>query len=391
MKVFFIGLSTCKENCIESVRRIESQVNGLSQLGNETHFAYCMDGQLFVHIIGSEKQYPLPEDTTKQSKFLCNTLCNVIESNQYDYIYIRNHFIDRLCIELASCAKEKCFGAKVIFETVCSPDRNTYKSQLQEYKAAGNKEAYKELRRLVLHHQILQHRFSKLADCVVVFGEPAEQVWGIPAISVNTGIDVAGIRKRENLEIHGDPISILGVAEDYANCGFERVIHGLSAYQSEFNRDAVSFDIVGDKTKLKSVIDLAEQTGLDCVHFLGKKTTDEMTDLYDTHSVALSCLGLYHKQEVYLSPVITKEFCAAGIPFVYAYEDLSLNETVPFALKIANNDSPVNISLIAEFVWRCRLDKRLTQTERKFAEKYYDWRVIMKRVIEFTATGRREV
>lgn len=97
------------------------------------------------------------------------------------------------------------------------------------------------------------------------------------------------------------------------------------------------------------------------------------------------------QRTVYASPRVAKLFCAAGIPFLYAYEDLSLDTRTPFALKLANLDAPVRMELVGEFVWRCRLNPHLARAERKFAESNYDWRVMMKRILEFTATGRRGV
>ncbi len=107
--------------------------------------------------------------------------------------------------------------------------------------------------------------------------------------------------------------------------------------------------------------------------------------------MAVSSLGLYRADRIYYSPFLTKLFCAAGIPFLYAYEDIGLSSKVPFALKMPNLDAPVNMELVGEFVWRCRFNAGLAQQERRFAEKHFDWRIIMKQILLFTATGKLEV
>ncbi len=392
MKFLYAGLESFIESPADLFERVTSQVTGVSQLGNEAHSVCVADGELLFSSGGQTVHYPLPESPEKRWMALEKTVCDIIEKNQYDFVYIRGFLIDKLSLAVAICAKEKCFGAKVIFEASCYPDRPVCKQMLQSFQEKGEKGTCSELRRRMLHHRLLRSKFTKVTDTVVVFGSPEIQVWGIPAISVENGITVGYIRHRSNSEINGDPVSVLGVVDDAILCGYDRIIYGLKVYQSNLHRDQITFDIVGDEESVKKLRELTEQNGLThCVRFLGSKTPEEMWQLYSTHSVAVSSLGLYRAGRTYFSSRTAKEFCAAGIPFVYAYEDLSLDDNTPFALKLANNDSPINISLIGEFVWRCRLDQRLAQTEQKFAEKHYDWRVIMKRIIEFTATGRREV
>lgn len=392
MKFLYAGLESFAESPADLFQRITSQVTGVSQLGNEAHSVCAVGEELFFSSVEQSVHFPLPEQPEKRKKAICTTVCDLIEKNQYDYVYLRGFLIDKFILEIAACAKVKCFGAKVVFEAARYPDRPICRQMLQSFRESGDKVSYSELCRRMLLHRLLLSKFTRVADTVVVFGTPAEQVWGIPAITVEDGITVGEIRRRSNAEIHGDPITVLGVVDDAKLCGYDRIIRGLSAYQTTLHREEITFDVVGDN---ELVCGLKEMTALNklqhCVHFLGAKTPEEMWDLYNTHSVAVSTLGLYRDGGTYFSSRIAKEYCAAGIPFVYAYEDLSLDDNIPFALKLANNDSPINIGLIGEFVWRCRLDKRLAQTEQKFAEKHYDWRVIMKRILEFTATGRREV
>ena len=129
----------------------------------------------------------------------------------------------------------------------------------------------------------------------------------------------------------------------------------------------------------------------DRVNFIGEKNSGEINELCNTHTLAVASLGLYKADRIYRSPYLARFYCAAGIPFIYAYEDLSLNGQVPFAMKMPNFDAPVNMELVSEFVWRCRYHTGLIQQERHFAEENYDWRIIMEKILLFTATGRLEV
>ena len=81
-----------------------------------------------------------------------------------------------------------------------------------------------------------------------------------------------------------------------------------------------------------------------------------------------------------MSPIKSREYCAAGIPFLYAYED-TLPPDAPFAMKIANDPSPVDIPSVVHFVQECRGRPETARQERRFAKDHFDWKIIMERVL----------
>lgn len=384
--------------CVEPVAssllldRIRSQVFGVRQLGNIAESACIIDDELLYCTAAGETHFPLTVSGFHPVTQACRLICTMMEKNQYDYVYLCGMLISKPLFKLACCAKNAKFGVKVIFEETKFPLKPAYYELLQSYKNSRDTAAYRKLRLALLGHSLLKPKLKEAVDTIVVFGGPTMRLWGIPALTVDSGINISSIQCRTKVEQYSDPISILGVVEDARICGYDRMIYGFKTYRKNLQRDKIVFDIVGDEAEVRELRRLTEENQLsDCVRFLGKKTAEEMNGLYQSHSLAVSCLGLYRMDESYYTSVTTRQFCAAGIPFVYAYEELSLDNSTPFALKLANNDSPINIALIGEFVWRCRLNPRLAQEERKFAERHYDWRIIMKRILEFTATGRREV
>lgn len=376
----------------ELCAKVCSQILGVRQLGNVAESA-CIFGDELLYCTNDEtNHFPLPISSHLRDETVCTLICDYIKENRYDYVYLSGFLIKQTMRKIASYAKTENFGTKVIFEVMSYPVKDACSSLLQTYKQSGNQLAYRKLRSQLIQHAFMKRQFYKVVDSVIVFGFPVERVWNIPAFTVDSGIAVGEIKRRTTMEMRSDPISILGVVEDAETCGYDRMIHGMKIYMKNVCRDKITFDIVGDEADM---LDLKQMVGdnnlADCVHFLGKKSIEELGELFNSHTVAVSCLGLYRTGGSYYSSRSTKQYCAAGIPFMYAYEELNLDNDTPFALKLTNNDSPINIPLIGEFVWRCRLNPRLAQIERKFAEQHYDWRVIMKRILEFTATGRREV
>lgn len=372
--------------------KVGSQILGVRQLGNVAESACIHGDELLYCTCNGIAHFPLPVLFRLREDAVCVIICDYIKKNKYDYVYLSGFLLNRISQKIAICAKSENFGAKVIFEANKFPASFSCRELIRTYKGNGDYRAYRKLRSDIIRHVLLKHQFSKIIDSIVVFGVPVKRVWGITAFTVNSGIAVSEIKHRTRIDVHGDPISILGVVEDPKICGYDRILRGLNLYMKNVRRDKITFDIVGDDADVQELKELVGNTNLsDCVHFLGRKSVEEMSELYNSYTVAASCLGLYNIGGSYYSSHSTKQYCAAGIPFVYAYEDLNLDNDTPFALKLTNNDSPINIALIGEFVWRCRLNQRLAQTERKFAEQHYDWRVIMKRILEFTATGRRGV
>lgn len=392
MRFLYAGLEPTDLRPGSLRQNVLSRAAGVRQLGNEADCAYVSGNELaFAGGNGETRRFPLPASAVQREKAAAGIICGLLREKAYRYVYLSGSLVKRSLLAIAACAKERNFGTRVIFELQRYPQREAYRERLKALRKEKDGASRRILRTEMLIEKLNLSNIAKNIDVFVVFGVPVDEIRGIPAITVDTGIFVNEIPPRTLLENEGDPIRILGVVEDPRICGYERILTGLKAYQSNLHRDPVVFDIVGAENDVRGLKELAARLGLGgIVRFPGKKSKMEMDALYNSHTVAVSCMGLFHAGREYFSPRIAKEFCAAGIPFLYAYEDVSLNRRMPFTLKLANLDAPVSIELLSEFVWRCRLNPNLARMERRFAETYYDWRVIMKKILEFTATGRRE-
>lgn len=392
MRFLYAGLEPTDPQPGSLRRNVFSRAAGVKQLGNEADCAYVAGGELaFAAGDGEIRRFPLPASPARRDKAAAGIVCGLLRERDYRYVYLSGLFVKRSSLTVAAYAKARNFGTRVIFELQRYPQREACREKLRVLREKGDRASIRRLRMEMFRQELNLSRIMKYIDTFVVFGVPVNEICGIPAITVDTGIFVNEIAPRTLPESEGDPIRILGVVEDPRICGYERIITGLKAYQSNLHRDPAVFDIVGAESDVRELRELTARLGLEgAVRFPGEKSEREMNDVYNSHTVAVSCMGLFHAGKKYLSPRIAKEFCAAGIPFLYAYEDVSLSRRMPFTLKLANLDAPVSMELVSEFVWRCRLNPNLAKMERKFAETNYDWRVIMKRILEFTATGRRE-
>lgn len=368
------------------------KVSGVKQLGYESDCIYYNQNELLYIVKDEIRRFSLCIGKDGIEKAVGDIVCHIINGTSYDFLYIKGFLLNNEFLRVAQCAKDKKFSAKVIFEPQCYPMDEVCKKMLRRCKEQEGFHAYMDFRHKISRHKKCLARLSQVADVIAVMNIPCTSLFEISAIPIYNGICVDSVEFHRNAEDSDAPISILGVVDDPETCGYSRILNGLKVYDSN-SKQQIHFDIVGSNACVSKLKEKANTLRLkELVSFLGEKSEQEIGALCGTHTVAVSSLGLYKTDQVYFSPNITKIFCAAGIPFIYAYEDLSLTKEIPpFALKVANINAPLSMELVQGFVWRCRLNPRLAVIERKFAENNYDWRIVMKRILEFTATGRREV
>ena len=372
----------------EFKKNIAGKVSGVKRLGYKSDYIYYNQKELVYVVKDETKHFSIQHGNNEVNDYICDTVCSILKKNSYDFLYLNGSLLNSKVIKIARFAKERKFSVKVIFEPEYYPIDNMCYESLDECK---NGKGILSYRRKLFSYKKCLARLPKAVDTAAVMEIPCMETCGIPAISAYNGIDVSSVEFCRGLENTGDPISVLGVVDNKKICGYGRILKGFEEYGKFSKQQKYSFDIVGKDADTEELKKMTEEFNIEKhINFLGEKTYGEIAKLCGTHTVAISNLGLYSDNMVYSSPKITKLYCAAGIPFIYAYEDISLDSSVPFTLKVANNNSPVSMDVLQGFVLRCRLDSRLAKAERKFAEDHYNWWVIMKRILEFTATGRRE-
>jgi glycosyltransferase involved in cell wall biosynthesis len=239
---------------------------------------------------------------------------------------------------------------------------------------------------------------KKQVDAVILYGNRADTFFGVKAMNGDNGINIDLIEP----VFHGgdnprcedtNDISILGVAGTLWWQGYDRILQGMSSYKKnrKAGQPALKFVLVGgDATEMPEFHALVDQLGLsDDVICCGFKKGKELSGIYQTVDVGASSLGCYRRGLAYCSSLKAREYCAAALPFLYAYEDVKLDKcATPFALKLPNDATPIDMTQVVDFVQHCRQDPSIAQNERAFAEKNYDWAIIMKQILNFATSGK---
>ncbi len=318
-------------------------------------------------------------------------ICGFVENGKYDAVYIKGFLASPYACKIAACAKKSNQKCRVIFEIATYPYWGTWLQLLKtDFKSH-------QLRSFLGHlFEIGQHitsmpQMKRNVNMLAVFGKPVKKLWKIPCVMLDNGITFTDFHSK-TYKYAKDGIHILGVVGTTLSHGYSRVLNGIAKYKDQggFAKMPVYFDIVGGNDTIKELKSEALKLQIaQNVSFLGYKNSKELQQLYDYCDIAVSVLGGFSYHLNYMSPIKSREYCAAGIPFLYAYED-TLPPDAPFAMKIPNDSSPVNIGNVVKFAENCRRNPEISVQERQYAADHYDWKIIMKRVLDFADADDKE-
>lgn len=303
------------------------------------------------------------------------------ENNGDNIAYIRFSTFDVYMLMLINYLKNTNW--RVILEIP------TY-SFINEWKKAGIKGLYKFINFYLFGKDTL-----KKIDLIVSIGsEPKEPAllkqYSDKIIVINNGIDLESIKVSEKITSSDmTNFNVIGVANVAPWHGYDRVIHGLYNYYN-YNLNTlpkIVFHVVGVGPSLSDLQKLVKSTGLEnYVKFHGIKTGEELEKLFSQSDVAIGSLGLHRTGGG--NPLKNREYCARGIPFVYAGDDPGFPEDFPYAIKVPSDDSPMQIDEVLKFYSDLILRFPNYKTEmRKYAEQNFDWEQIMRRVLN-TVVGK---
>lgn len=235
---------------------------------------------------------------------------------------------------------------------------------------------------LGLVDRMFRTRMRRYVDRIVTFSAKKE-IFGIPAINTDNGIDVT---VQSVLPVHGkdlDAFRLLGLANLSFWHGYDRVIRGLAQYRSRGGTRKIGFDIVGTGNELARLQAEVRACGLeDDVRFWGVRQGADLYEIMKDCQIGISSIGI-HRVSVDTSTLKSREFCASGLPFVLGYADRDFGAGLPFVHQVPADDSPVDIPALLAFFDRLVVDwPDYPSLMRAYAENHLTWDVKMRPVFE---------
>ena len=139
-------------------------------------------------------------------------------------------------------------------------------------------------------------------------------------------------------------LKLIGVGNLSRHHGFDRIVKAVGIWNTRENSLKLEFSIVGNGTERKNLENLVDSLNLsDCIFFLGLKNTNELNELYSSHHLAVSSLGLFRTCLSTSSVLKAREYCLVGIPFIAAGNDPDFVDSCPFRYVVENDDEVESI------------------------------------------------
>lgn len=224
----------------------------------------------------------------------------------------------------------------------------------------------------------VRKNLKKYVDYISTTNSNYDEIYGIETIKINNGIDIVE-NKVVNKKKSDNIIRLVAVANLSKWHGYDRVITGIGKYNKNINgKKKVVFHIVGEGAEKENLINLSNRLQLnDFIHFEGAKSGEALDNIFNQMDIGVSSLALFRAGGGH-DPIKTKEFLARGLPVVLGYDDKLVDMSLPYVIKVPENDEPIDIDEIVE---RFNNLNDNCYDIRKYAEENLSWESQMNKII----------
>lgn len=352
-------------------KKIYSQVKAFENLGINTTLSYLEVNNKNEYTGRTINEKMLEKYNKVFGKYISwkwrykfNKLFQYIKGNKINVIYIRyTHFTNPFFIRFLN--KIKKLGVYIIMEIPTYPYDDEYKDlSLSQKIIKKTEEHYRKY-------------FSKYIDLIVTYTD-VHDIFNVKTLQINNGIDIEKIKLRKLSD--NESLHFIAIASMEFWHGYDRIIEGLKEYYSKKPSRKVYLNLVGnsDNKESNNYQIMIEKYNLEeYVIFHGYKKGEDLDKLFDMSDLGIGCLGVHRKGIFSAASLKNIEYCARGIPFIYAENDDSF-EDKPFVYKIEPNESNVDIKQLVNYLINNKFEP---EEIRKFAKDNLTWEIQMEKII----------
>lgn len=298
--------------------------------------------------------------------------------SEAEFIYMRSVPLDREYVRFLRRLREKYPECKIIVELPTYP----YDKELSELKFLP----------YLIRDRHYRKEYKKYVDRFVVYTQNIEEIFGVKTIETMNGIDVEHIsRIKTDIEKKNNCIDLIFVGHMQKSHGLERLIKGLKQYYQKEQRIKVNFHCVGDGSERKKYQMLVKRYKLEkSVFFYGRKTGEELEDIYNKCDVAVGVLGFYKVGIKVSSALKSREYLAKGLPVISGgLTDVFLKYRCDYHIDFPNDNSAIDIGEVVNFyqalLAKYETKNKLAESIRQYAFEHIDNRVVLKPIINYIA------
>lgn len=377
MKLLFIWLGASDSDELVGVRKkIRWQLKAMRESGITPWLTYSGETQQYLMQDGQILQLtPIPpQGMIRRTIGIAKAVVHIAHKIHPDVIYIRWSPYEFSSAGFLGRLKKCC--SHMLLEIPTYPyDREEWLLLQSRFAERKPKQSISLGIRIFFERS---HRFllKRYVDEIVTY-MPSDTIWGIPVKVLENGVDVdqTPLKRARKKDMPFDLV-LISVAFNQRWNGYDRILRGMAAYKAAGNSRRIFYRVVGSGPEIPRLKALAMELHLENeVAFYGTCDGAKLDALFDESDIAVSTIA-YHrvKLENSGSTLKVKEYCARGIPFIYASDERALRDNHDFALRVDSSDDPLNIDMLFRFAETMRQDSNVGVREREFAQRHYDWK-----------------
>lgn len=302
----------------------------------------------------------------------------VSEMDSPNFIYIRKVEADKEYIDFLRKMRTKFPSSKIIVEIPTYPyERDAYKRLTSKIN--------------LIKDRVYRKKYKEYIDRFVTFTSD-EFIFDVPTIRTMNGINVDSQKLiGEKPKDYQNAINLIFVGMMQRQHGLERVIRGIKEYYRNNPSTIVRCLFVGHGPEYEPYKSMTKQIGVEkYIKFCGKKSGNELDEVYDCADIAIAPLGCYKTlaPETRSSALKTREYLARGLPIITGcIEDVFEQFPCEYHIDFENNDSNINIQHVVNW-YQQLMDKNasrleLASTIRNYAYLHVDNASTMKPIIDY--------
>lgn len=289
---------------------------------------------------------------------------------QYDIFFIRHLPAHPLFVRLLRRVKAQNPGLKILMELPTWPYDGEVKGPVS--------------RLMALPDRWCRRALSRHTDYFVHYG-PEEVIGGRPTLRISNGIQVSDIPPAAPLP--DSPVLRMVAAGSWSpGHGLDRVLRAIPGYLAQGHR--LQLTICGEGPGTPDIRALIHELNIGhCVAMRGVLRGREFDAVMDSADVAIGGLAIHRKHLKEASPLRHRDYCARGIPFIFAGKDSDIPDQWPFSLSCPTDDDPIDLQQVAAFIQRLKAGQPdYRRRMRQFAIERLDWSVKISELLRQLAS-----
>jgi glycosyltransferase involved in cell wall biosynthesis len=294
-------------------------------------------------------------------------LMRKVNFKEYQLFYIRHLPVHPLFLWLLKTAKKQNPNLKIVIELPTWP---------YDFEVKGMNAKMASFIDRLFRKKLVTH-----TDHFIHYGVEKE-IWGIPTIPMSNGVEVL---KKPIIQknTHSDGIlRLLAIGTWHFSLGLERILEGMAQYINQNGK--VHLTVLGQGASIESLKNLTQKLNLgENVAFHPPCTGPVFDNFFNNADLAIGKLGIHQVGFSVTSSLRHRDYCSRGIPFILSGEDSDIDENWPFVLRFPADDSPIDISLLVNYLSELK-EKHPDYTKeiRIFALENLDWSVKMQQFVD---------